>query len=174
MSQNLERQIPEPHAPGLEYTHSKSLSHAEQQASVARLGLRALTGIDLSVLMREAVTTMVSGLAAEYGSILELLPGGEKLRIRENVGWKYHAEGTLVDARNGSAAGYTLIRNEPVIANDLSSETRFRVHQLSLDHKATGSISVVIPGKDRPFGTIGAVPRRAAPSPLRMPTLFRR
>ena len=99
MSQNLGRQIPEPHAPGLEHTHS--LSHAEQQASVARLGLRALTGIDLSVLMREALTTMVSGLGAEYGTILELLPGGEKLRIRENVGWKYHAEGTLVDARNG-------------------------------------------------------------------------
>jgi PAS domain S-box-containing protein len=157
MSQNLGLQIPEPHAPGLEHTHSKSLSHAEQQAAVARLGLRALTGIDLSVLMREALSTMVSGLGAEYGSIMELLPGDEKLRIRENVGWKYHAEGTLVDAKNGSQGGYTLLRNEPVIANDLSSETRFRVHQLSLDHKATGSISVVIPGKDRPFGTIGAV-----------------
>ena len=157
MSQNLGRQIPELLAAHLEHTHSKSLSRAQQQAEVARLGQLALTGIELEALMHEAVTTMVSGLGAEYGSILELLPGGEKLRIRENIGWKYDAEGTLVDARNGSAAGYTLLRNEPVIANDLSRETRFTVHQLSLDHRATGSISVVIPGKDRPFGTIGAI-----------------
>src|ERR1700737_1893884 len=104
MSENLGEQIPEPDAADLEHTHSKSLSRAQQQAAVARLGQLALTGIELSALMREVVVTMVSGLGMEYGSILELLPGGEKLRVRENVGWNYDAEGTLLDAKNGRKA----------------------------------------------------------------------
>ena len=156
MNENLRRQIPELCAAGLEHTHSKSLSHAEQQAAVARLGLLALTGIDLTALMREALTTMVSGLGADYGSTLELLPGGEKLRTLGGVGWKYDAEGTLLDAKKGSQGGYTLLRNEPVLVYDLSMETRFTISQILLDHKAASAISVVIPGKDRPFGTMGA------------------
>jgi PAS domain S-box-containing protein len=155
MSENLGEQIPEPDAADLEHTHSKSLSRAQQQAAVARLGQLALTGIELSALMREVVVTMVSGLGMEYGSILELLPGGEKLRVRENVGWNYDAEGTLLDAKNGSQGGYTLLRNEAVLADDLPTEKRFTVSELILDHKIASAISVVIPGKDQPFGTIG-------------------
>src|SRR5690349_21713518 len=135
-------------ASDLEHTHSKSLSRAQQQAAVARLGQLALTGIELTALMREVVTTMVSGLGAECGSILELLPGGKQLRVRENIGWKYPVEGRLVDAEAGSQAGYTLLRNEPVLANDLSSETRFTVAQAVLDHKMASAISIVIPGEN--------------------------
>ena len=155
MNENPRRQIPEPHAPDREHTHGNSLSPAEQQAAVARLGLRALTGIDLPVLMREAVSTMVSGLGAEYGSIMELLPGGEKLRIRETVGLIHDTQGMLLNARNGSQGGYTLLRNEPVAADDLSTEKRFTVSQaFVVDNRAASSISVVIPGKDHPFGAI--------------------
>lgn len=146
----------EPDADSAEHAHGGSLSHAQQQAAVARLGLLALTGIELTALMREAVTTMVSGLGADYGSILELVPGGEKLRVRENVGWNYDAEGTLLDAKSGSQGGYTLLRNEAVLVDDLSTEKRFTVSQLLRDHKAASSISVVVPGKDQPFGTTGA------------------
>jgi PAS domain S-box-containing protein len=154
MSEDLRRQIPELHAADLEHTLSKSLSPAEQQAAVARLGLRALTGIDLSVLMREALTTMVPGLGADYGSILELLPGGEKLRVRETVGLIHDTQGMLLDAKNGSQGGYTLLTNEAVAADDLSTEKRFTVSQAFVDNRAASSISVVIPGKDHPFGAI--------------------
>jgi PAS domain S-box-containing protein len=154
--QNSGREDAESDAVGLEHAQRKSLPHAQQQAEVARLGLLALTGIELTALMREAVTKMVSGLGADYGSILELLPGGEQLRTRENVGWKYGAEGTLVDARKGSQGGYTVLSNEAVLADDLSTETRFTVSQLLRDNKAASSISVVIPGKDQPFGTMGS------------------
>jgi PAS domain S-box-containing protein len=120
------------------------------------LGLLALTGIELTTLMREAVTTMVSGLGADYGSTLELVPGGENLRIRENVGWTHDIEGTLQDAKGGSQGGYTLLRNEAVLADDLSTEKRFTVSPLLRDHKVASAVSVVIPGHDQPFGTMGA------------------
>ena len=86
--------VAEVHERALEPDRKESLSRAQQHAAVARLGQLALTGIELTALMREALATMVSGLGADYGSILELLPGGEKLRIGENVGWKYDAEVT--------------------------------------------------------------------------------
>jgi hypothetical protein len=126
MNENLRRQIPELHAAVIEHVRRQSLSRAQQHAAVARLGQLALTGIELTALMREAVTTMVSGLGLEYGSILELLPGGEKLRVRENAGWNHDAEGTLVDAREGSQGGYTLLTNEAVLVDDLSTEALCR------------------------------------------------
>jgi PAS domain S-box-containing protein len=153
MARKSDQKVAEPEIAGLVQVSRESLSHAEQQAAVARLGLRALTGIDLSVLMREALTTMVTGLGAEYGSILELLPGGEKLCIRENVGF-HDAQGMLFDAKNGSQGGYALLRNEPVLTDDLSTEKRFTVSQSFFDNQAASSISVIIPGKDHPFGTI--------------------
>jgi PAS domain S-box-containing protein len=154
--QNSGREDAKSDAVDLEHTHGKSFSRAQQHAAVAQLGQLALTGIELTVLMREAVTTMVFGLGADYGSILELVPGEEKLRVRENVGWSHDAKGTLLDANKGSQGGYTLLRNEAVLANDLSTERRFAVSQLLLDHKVASAVSVVIRGKDQPFGTMGA------------------
>jgi PAS domain S-box-containing protein len=131
-----------------------------QQAVVAELGLRALANNGLQSLMDEAVAFVTQTLDVEYAKIVELLPAGEELRLRAGVGWK---EGLLGRATEGagldSQAGYTLLVSEPVILEDLSTETRFRPSWLVREHGAVSGMSVEIHGQDIPFGVLSAYTR---------------
>ncbi|HLF26699.1 MAG TPA: PAS domain S-box protein [Anaerolineae bacterium] len=130
---------------------------ARQQAAVAALGQRALAGIDLSELMDEAVAHVALTLAVGYVKVLELLPNGQTLRLRSGVGWQAGLVGqALVDADRGSQAGYTLLSGGPVIVEDLRAETRFTGAALLREHNVVSGLSVIIPGRERPFGVLGA------------------
>lgn len=132
-------------------------ARARQQAAVAELGQRALVGTDLSALIDEAVALVAQALEVEYCKVLQLLPDGQALLLRAGVGWK---EGLVGHARVGagtdSQAGYTLLSSEPVIVDDLHTETRFSGPALLHDHGVVSGMSVVIQGEDRPFGVLGA------------------
>jgi PAS domain S-box-containing protein len=135
-------------------------TRTHQQAAVAELGLRALVNDDLQLLMDEAVALVAQTLEVEYAKIVELLPGGEELLLRAGVGWR---EGLLGEAKEtaslGSQAGYTLLLSEPVILEDLSTETRFRPSWLVREHGAMSGMSVVIHGQEEPFGVLSAYTR---------------
>ncbi len=132
-------------------------SRAHQQAVIAELGQRALVGTDLATLMEEAVVLVAQTLAVEYTKILELLPDGEALLLRAGVGWMEGYVGhTLIKAKTASQAGYTLLSTEPVIVEDLRTETRFSGPPLLTDHRVASGMSVIIHGQDRPFGVLGA------------------
>ncbi|MCL5264366.1 MAG: PAS domain S-box protein, partial [Chloroflexi bacterium] len=128
-----------------------------QQAAIAELGQPALAGIDLSRLMDEAVVLLAKTLEVEYAKVLELLPDGKALLLRAGVGWK---EGYVGHATVGSGvdsqAGYTLLSHEPVIVEDLRTETRFSGPPLLREHGVVSGVSVIISGRDRPFGVLGA------------------
>src|SRR5206468_4239020 len=62
-------------------------ARARQQAAVAELGRRALTGVDSLPLMGEAVTLVRSNLGVEYANVLELLPDGRVL-FQAGAGWE--------------------------------------------------------------------------------------
>ena len=131
--------------------------HANQQALVAELSQAALGGMDLNSLMQQAVTTIAQCLGVEYCKILELLPGGNELLLRSGVGWHSGLVGTAkVSATDNSQAGYTITSQEPVIVEDLTNETRFRGPQLLLEHNVVSGLSVIIHGKEGPFGVLGA------------------
>ncbi|MFQ5614405.1 MAG: GAF domain-containing protein, partial [Anaerolineae bacterium] len=132
-------------------------AHARQQAAVADLGQRALAGIALSALMDEATAVVAQTLEVEYCKVLELLPDGDALLLRAGVGWQAGLVGqATVGAGTDSQAGYTLLSSEPVIVEDLRTETRFSGPPLLHDHGVVSGISVIIPGQDRPFGVLGA------------------
>jgi len=132
-------------------------ARASQQLAVASLGQRALAGTDLSTLMDEAVSFVAQTLEVEYCKILELLPDGNALLLRAGVGWKEGYVGhATVGVGTDSQAGYTLLCNEPVIVEDLRTETRFSGPPLLHDHGVVSGISAVIYGKDQPFGVLGA------------------
>jgi signal transduction histidine kinase len=77
--------------------------------------------------------------------------------LRAGVGWREGLVGrTKEEAGLGSQAGYTLLSDEPVIAEDVRAETRFRPPPLLLEHGVVSSMTVVIPSHDRPFGVLGA------------------
>ncbi len=128
-----------------------------QQAAVANLGQRALAGHDLALLMDEAVALVARTLEVEYSKILELLPDGSSLLLRAGVGWKEGCVGHVtVEAGTDSQAGYTLLSDQPVIVEDLRTETRFSGPPLLRDHGVVSGLSVIIFSEGRPFGVLGA------------------
>ena len=132
-------------------------TRTRQQAVVAELGLRALANDGLQSLMYDEVASVARTLGVEFVKIVELLPGGEELLMRAGMGWE---EGLVGSAREsaglGSQAGYTLLVNEPVIVEDLSTETRFNPPPLVQERGGVSGMTVVIPGREEPFGVLGA------------------
>lgn len=131
--------------------------HVHQQAAVAELGQFALMEQDLSSLMEKSVAIVAECLGLEFSKVLELLPDGSGLLLKAGVGWKEGYVGhAIVGAESDSQAGYTLLANEPVVVEDLRKESRFRGPALLTEHGVVSGLSVVIPGKDRPYGVLGA------------------
>ncbi|MCF2148257.1 PAS domain-containing protein [Desmonostoc muscorum LEGE 12446] len=131
--------------------------HANQQAMVAELSQIALAGTDLTTLMNLCVNIVAQCLKVDYCKVLELLPNGNALLLRAGVGWQPGLVGNAtVNALMNSQAGYTLLSSSPVIVDDLRTETRFNGPPLLHDHQVVSGISVVIHGKERPFGVLGA------------------
>ncbi len=130
---------------------------ARQQATVAKLSQRALSGLDLNTLMDEAVSTIAQTLEVEYCKVLELLPNGNVFLLKAGVGWSPGLVGyALVGAHRNSQAGYNLISQEPVVVEDLPIDPRFSGPPLLYNHRVVSGVSVVIPGQEQPFGVLGA------------------
>jgi PAS domain S-box-containing protein len=131
-------------------------TRARQQAGVAELGLRALSGADVEDLTREAAERVAETLRVDFVEVLELLDDG-RLLLAEGVGWhEGHVGTTVVPAGRGSQGGFTLEAAEPVLAEDLAAETRFTASPLLREHEVTSGLTVVVPGLERGFGVIGA------------------
>ncbi|KXK26323.1 MAG: hybrid sensor [Candidatus Brocadia sinica] len=129
---------------------------ALQQEVVAFIGQKALGEYDVSTLLNVIIKKTSQTLDVEYGKILELLPDGKGLLLRAGVGWKKGLIGkAIVGTGFNSQAGYTLISKEPVIVEDLRTETRFSGPSLLHEHGVISGMSAVIYGKDKPFGVIG-------------------
>jgi len=130
---------------------------ARQQAAVAEIGRRALGSDSLGALMHETTARVAKILEVEFCKILELQPDGNELRLCAGVGWREGLVGhATVEAGPASQAGYTLGCNAPVIVQDLSAEKRFSAPPLLTEHGVVSGMSVVIPGRERPFGVLGA------------------
>jgi PAS domain S-box-containing protein len=128
----------------------------QQQAAVAALGQAAAVGQGLEPLFDEAVKRLARTLHVEYAKVLELLPGGEELRLVAGVGWSPGVVGlATVPADAGSQAGYTLATAGAVIVDDLREEQRFSGPQLLRDHGVISGMSVVIGSPTGPWGVLG-------------------
>ena len=127
------------------------------QEAIAELGKKALSHPDLFTLLQEAAALVTHVLGVEYGTVLELLPDNSGLLLRAGVGWNdgYVGRATVAAGRE-SDAGYTLLWLQPVIVNDLRTETRFRVPPLLVEHGVVSGVSVAIHGDSQPFGVLGA------------------
>ncbi|MBN1991435.1 MAG: GAF domain-containing protein [Anaerolineae bacterium] len=128
---------------------------AYQQAVVADLGQRILAGIDLPTLLDETTARVATTLKVDYCQILELLPDRDAMLLRAGIGWPPRLIGqATVDARPDSQLGYTLFSSEPVIVENLHTDTRFS--ELSLLHyDIVSGMSVIIDGEAWPFGVLG-------------------
>lgn len=127
-----------------------------QQAIIADLGQQALETDDLDGLMHDVTVAVAETLDTEYCKVLELLPGGDEVFLRQGVGWREGLVGSAtVPTDTDSQAGYTLISAEPVIVDDLRTETRFSGPALRTDHDVISGISVIIGPIEAPWGVLG-------------------
>ncbi len=140
-----------------EHAEEELAIRARQQSAVAELGLQALGGAGLDELMHTATARVAQTLGVEYCKVLALLAGGQELLLRAGVGWQEGLVGrATVSAGMDSQAGYTLASAHPVIVEDLRTETRFHGPPLLHDHGVVSGLSVAIPGRDQPWGVLGA------------------
>jgi PAS domain S-box-containing protein len=133
-----------------------------QQAAVAELGQRALSSNDFQALLDAVTDTVTRILKADYTKVLQALPEGDGLLLRAGTGWNAGLVGhAIVGNAYWSQGGYALATREPVIVDDLRTETRFQAAKLLLEHHVTSGISCVIAGPEgSPWGVLGAHTRR--------------
>jgi len=130
---------------------------SHQQASVSRLGQKALSGLPLEDLFDETVREVAETLGVAFCKLLELQPDGHTLLLRAGLGWRRGLVGNAtLSTESGSHGGYTLRAGEPVVVVDLAAETRFGAANLLKDHGIVSGMSVIIPGRVQPFGVLGA------------------
>ncbi|MBY6261061.1 PAS domain S-box protein [Azospirillum sp. 412522] len=138
---------------------AETLARRERQHDLlARFGMAALKSTDIGILLQQATALCAEGLDAELCKALEWTkePGGTGcLLVRAGVGWNPGVVGhRSVGADLASPAGYALKTGEPVISNDLGSESRFRCPKLLAEHGVKRVINVIIRGEGEPFGVL--------------------
>ncbi len=140
-------------------------AQARRQAAVAGLGEQALRETDLKTLLDEAAGCVAGVLEVEYASALELVDepsdaekgAGQHLRLRAGRGWPAAMLGRAsIPVRPEYQAGYTLLSGEAVIVSEFRTDARFRPHRLLEEAGAVSGITVVIPGREQPFGVLCA------------------
>ncbi|MGH7700083.1 MAG: GAF domain-containing protein, partial [Gemmatimonadales bacterium] len=134
---------------------------ARQQEAVAHLGQQALAGVPTPSLLDTAAGLVTRGLEVEFSEVLEFQPERRSLILRAGTGWRDGRLGRVVETAEASGlAGYTLAAPGPVVIDDAPGETRFEVPRMLRDHGIASGIAVVIHGKERPFGVLGAYTAR--------------
>ncbi len=140
------------------------LNRSLRQTVVSALGQFALVSGDFSSLLNQAAILVSQTLEFEYCAMLELLPGGDSLLLREGVGWRSGLAGNLILPIDPAGdLAFTLMTGEPVVFERLDSESRFQGSQLLVDHGVVSGVNVAVAGYGRFFGVLGAYtskPRR--------------
>lgn len=135
---------------------------AAQQSALAELGLLALGGSSLQALLENATLLIADTLDVELTDVLELDPDADCLRLCAGVGLGAGLVGTVtVPTGRRSRSGFAVAHNEPVIVEDLRTETRFRPPPFLLEHGVVSGLTVVIHSRDQhrgaaPWGVLGA------------------
>jgi PAS domain S-box-containing protein len=133
---------------------------AEQQALVAELGRRALASDDLQGVLEDAVGLLVGTLGVELACVAELPADRDEVILRAGVGWREGYIGRRFERGRDSQVGYTLLRGEPVIAEDQANDPRFKRSALADEHGAVSALTVMIESPDEPFGVLEALSTR--------------
>ncbi|WP_449271454.1 PAS domain S-box protein [Halobaculum saliterrae] len=128
-----------------------------QQKVVTDLGTRALEGSSLNALMAEATRLVAETLDNDYCKVLDLDTESDELLLRQGVGWDEGTvnEATISAVEDDSQAAYTLATEQPVIVEDLSTESRFSGPDLLRNHDVRSGISTIIGPVDDPWGILG-------------------
>ena len=126
----------------------------KQVTALAHFGGHALRSGNISELLQEATRLVSDAIEVDLVKVLELLSDGRNLLVRAGVNWNPGVVGqATISAEDGSAAGFALSTDAPVIS-DVAAETRFEIPPLLLEHGVQSTVNVVIRGDRGPFGVL--------------------
>jgi PAS domain S-box-containing protein len=132
----------------------RQLTH--KQLVIAEMGQRALETTDLAEFLEDLVGAVVGVLGVSHGCVLELLPNHAAFVLRTGWGWKPQWVGQArVSASQQSQAGYTLGAGQPVVVEDLRTETRFSGTAFLHNAGIVSGVSLPIMGKHSSYGVLG-------------------
>jgi len=128
---------------------------ARHQVMSAELGRKAVKSDNIKAIFDHATRILTKTLGNKYSKILELLPEEDALLLKSGTGYDEELIGTAkIDTKEGSHAGFALLGDKPVVVEDLESETRFKGSDLLQKNNIKSGVSVVIYGKDAPYGIV--------------------
>ncbi|WP_375773106.1 ATP-binding protein [Archangium gephyra] len=141
-------------------------------AVLARLHQAVLATRDTRALLEEMARLVAEALEVDLVELLEPSPeDGHALRRRVGLGWREDLGGRPATlSAQGTYAGYTLLCGEPVVMEDLATETRFQIPAPVLAEGAISGACVPILLAARPQGVLGVhtrTRRRFLPDELR-------
>jgi diguanylate cyclase (GGDEF)-like protein len=128
---------------------------ASREAAMGRLGRMALRVPDRQALLDEAVSLITGTLHVEHGAIVELVEGGERVRLAAGAGAAVDAEGDPEElpAEDRLLTGWVLAGDEPVVVWEWASERRYDAAAL----RARGirsTAAAAIRGRTGAFGVL--------------------
>jgi len=128
-----------------------------QQEILAQFGELALRSESLEQILTEACRLVGEALETDLAKVMELQANGTTLLVRAVVGWKDDVVGKVtVEAVPDSSEGFALNTGEPVISDDIATETRFEYADFIKDNGVRAIVSVIILGAEDkpPFGIL--------------------
>jgi PAS domain S-box-containing protein len=128
----------------------------QQEEAIASLSQAALGSFDLEPLFDRAVEMTADLLGTAYSNLLECADDGTTCRIVAGHGWDDGVVGTTeVETGRNSLPGYALSTTEPVVVEELRTESRFEGRSQLTDHGVVSGVCVVVGSADDPWGVLG-------------------
>jgi two-component sensor histidine kinase len=132
-----------------------------QVTALARFGAQSLRSENIDELLHEAAHLVSQAMDVDLVKVLELLPDGRNLLVRQGVNWKPGVLGhATIPAHEGSPAGYALRTCQAVISEDVEKERRFEIPELLIEHGVRSMVNVLINCTNGPFGVLEVDARR--------------
>ena len=136
-------------------THQALQVHSQRQEQLLSFYQMALAGLSQRELFEHIVIIVRDSLGVDFVKIVESQPDGNLL-FRAVAGFDPGLVGQRFDPGDEPHAAYTLQTLNPVIVEDIYSETRFKPSPLHYQYKLVSGISAVIYGYRRAFGVLEA------------------
>jgi diguanylate cyclase (GGDEF)-like protein len=128
---------------------------ARREAAMGRLGRMALNVPDRQALLDEAVALITQTLGAEHGAVLELVTGGDRVRLAAGRGAAIAEDADPEDLPSPDRllTGWVISGDEPVVVWEWASERRFDGAALR-GRGMRSSAGAAIRGRTGAFGII--------------------
>jgi PAS domain S-box-containing protein len=140
-------------------------THIIQQAVVSELGLLSLSINNHRHLLEHAVVMCEQVLEMDNCAIFEYQPENNALSCVavSHIDCGIEQGQSISAESRSSQIAYALASGEAVISPNLQNETRFQILDSIPDSEFVSALSVIIPGRKRPYGVLSVFSQKTQP-----------